>query len=51
MPALVLPMGFTADGLPLGLPIAADHFREDLVYQIAADYEEASGWCSRHPVL
>jgi aspartyl-tRNA(Asn)/glutamyl-tRNA(Gln) amidotransferase subunit A len=51
MPALVLPMGFTADGLPLGLQIAADHFREDLVYQAAAAYEEAGGWCSRHPAL
>jgi aspartyl-tRNA(Asn)/glutamyl-tRNA(Gln) amidotransferase subunit A len=51
MPALVLPMGFTADGLPLGLQIGADHFREDLVYQVAAAYEEAAGWFNRHPVL
>jgi aspartyl-tRNA(Asn)/glutamyl-tRNA(Gln) amidotransferase subunit A len=51
MPALVLPMGFTADGLPLGLQIAADHFREDLVYQAAAAYEDAAGWSNRHPAL
>jgi aspartyl-tRNA(Asn)/glutamyl-tRNA(Gln) amidotransferase subunit A len=51
MPALVLPMGFTADRLPLGLQIAADHFREDRVYQVAAAYEETTQWCSRHPDL
>jgi aspartyl-tRNA(Asn)/glutamyl-tRNA(Gln) amidotransferase subunit A len=50
-PALVLPMGFTVDGLPLGLQIAAAHFREDLIYQVAAAYEEAAGWCNRHPAV
>jgi len=51
MPALTLPMGFTAAGLPLGLQIAADHFREDLIYQVAAAYEDATRWCDRHPLL
>jgi aspartyl-tRNA(Asn)/glutamyl-tRNA(Gln) amidotransferase subunit A len=51
MPALVLAMGFTAEGLPVGLQIAADHFRENLVYQVAAAYEDAAGWCKRHPPL
>jgi aspartyl-tRNA(Asn)/glutamyl-tRNA(Gln) amidotransferase subunit A len=50
LPALVLPMGFTTDGLPLGLQIAADHWREDLVYQVASAYEDATGWSKRHPV-
>jgi Asp-tRNA(Asn)/Glu-tRNA(Gln) amidotransferase A subunit family amidase len=51
MPALVLPMGFTAEELPLGLQIAAAHFREDLIYQVAAAYEEETAWCSRHPAI
>jgi aspartyl-tRNA(Asn)/glutamyl-tRNA(Gln) amidotransferase subunit A len=51
MPALAVPMGFTAEGLPLSLQIAADHFREDLVYQVAAGYEHASAWHDRHPAL
>jgi len=51
LPALVLPMGFGAHGLPLGLQIAADRLAEDRIYQIAAAYEDATGWHTRHPVL
>jgi aspartyl-tRNA(Asn)/glutamyl-tRNA(Gln) amidotransferase subunit A len=50
-PALVLPMGFSAAGLPLGLQIAAPHFREDLLFQVAHAYEMASGWLQHHPAL
>jgi len=51
LPALSLPMGFSSRGLPLGLQIAADHFEEELLYQLAAAYEEAAGWRDRHPSL
>ena len=50
-PAVVLPMGFSGDGLPLGLQVAADHWREDLVYQVAAAYEDATPWKTMHPTL
>jgi aspartyl-tRNA(Asn)/glutamyl-tRNA(Gln) amidotransferase subunit A len=49
-PAIVLPMGFTADRLPLGLQIAGPHWREDRVYQAAYAYEQASGWHVPHPI-
>ena len=49
-PALVLPMGFAANALPLGLQIAAAHWREDRVYQAAHAYEQAAGWYRRHPI-
>lgn len=48
-PALVQPMGITTDGLPLGLQIAAARWREDLIYQVAAAYEAATGWGDRGP--
>lgn len=51
LPALTLSMGFSGEGLPLGLQIAANHFREDLIYQAAAAYEDAAKWCKRHPPL
>lgn len=51
MPALVLPMGYGAHGLPLGLQIAADWFCEERIYRIAAAYEAASGWTARHPPI
>ena len=49
-PAVVLPMGFSRDSLPLGLQIAAAHWREDRVYQAAYAYEQAAGWHMRHPI-
>ncbi|MBI4191828.1 MAG: Asp-tRNA(Asn)/Glu-tRNA(Gln) amidotransferase subunit GatA [Betaproteobacteria bacterium] len=51
MPALTLPMGFSSQGLPLGLQIAGRHFSEEMIYQVAAAYEAAAGWCERHPSL
>lgn len=50
-PALVLPMGFSDAGLPLGLQVAAAHFREDRVYQAAHAYEQETQWCERHPAV
>lgn len=49
LPALVQPMGLGANGLPLGLQIAADNFCESRIYRIAAAYEDATDWTSRHP--
>ena len=49
MPALTLPMGFGAEGLPIGLQIAAGNLREDLIYQAAAAYEDAAGWLQHRP--
>ncbi len=43
-PAISLPMGKTADGLPLGLQVMAPVGREDRVLQVAAAYEAAAGW-------
>jgi aspartyl-tRNA(Asn)/glutamyl-tRNA(Gln) amidotransferase subunit A len=48
-PAITLPMGYSGDGLPLALQIAADHFCEARLYQVAAAYENAAGWYERHP--
>jgi len=49
-PAVVLPMGFSGNSLPLGLQIAGAHWREDRVYQAAHAYEQAAGWYTRHPI-
>ena len=42
-PALVLPCGRTAGGLPIGLQIVGPHWQEEKVLQIAEEYEEARG--------
>lgn len=51
VPALVVPMGFTQDGLPLGLQIAGRPFAEQSVYRIGHAYERATPWHDRHPDL
>ncbi|MDA1097950.1 MAG: amidase [Proteobacteria bacterium] len=40
-PACSIPCGFTRDGLPVGLQIVADNFREDLVLRAAKAFESA----------
>jgi Asp-tRNA(Asn)/Glu-tRNA(Gln) amidotransferase A subunit family amidase len=42
LPAISVPCGFTKSGLPIGLQIAAPHWREDLVLRLAQAYEEAT---------
>jgi aspartyl-tRNA(Asn)/glutamyl-tRNA(Gln) amidotransferase subunit A len=49
-PACSIPCGFTRAGLPVGLQIVADNFREDLVLRAAAAYEAAAP-ISRRPKL
>lgn len=49
LPALVMPMGFTCEGFPLSLQFVAREFAEDLIYQAAAAYEDATLWNKRQP--
>ncbi|MDE0030225.1 MAG: amidase [Deltaproteobacteria bacterium] len=46
-PAISVPCGFSAQGLPIGLQIAAPHFEEPLLLQVAHAYEQAAGWHRR----
>ncbi len=49
IPALSLPMGFNAGGMPLSLQIMADSFRDDLALQAGKAFELATGWHRRRP--
>lgn len=51
LPAISVPMGFSADGLPFGLQIAGHAFQEDEVFAIAAAYEAATEWHTMFPEL
>jgi aspartyl-tRNA(Asn)/glutamyl-tRNA(Gln) amidotransferase subunit A len=51
IPAISLPCGFTSDGLPIGLQLAASHWREDFLLQVAHRYEQATQWHLRTPKL
>ncbi len=48
-PAVSLPCGFTQDGLPIGLMIAAAPFEEAKALQVAQAYEAATSWKDRRP--
>lgn len=49
-PAITVPAGFTPDGRPVGLQIAARHRQDALVLRAAANLEQARPWAERRPV-
>jgi aspartyl-tRNA(Asn)/glutamyl-tRNA(Gln) amidotransferase subunit A len=49
--SVVLPCGFTRDGLPLGLMIYAKAFDEAMALRVAWAYERATEWHRRRPEL
>ena len=51
LPALSLPCGFSADGLPLSLQIAGRPFEETTVLRAGHAYEQATEWHTRQPSL
>ena len=50
-PALAVPTGFSASGLPLGMQIAGRAFEEPMVYRVAFAYDEATRWSERRPPI
>jgi aspartyl-tRNA(Asn)/glutamyl-tRNA(Gln) amidotransferase subunit A len=50
LPAISVPCGFTAAGLPIGLQIAGHAFDEAGVLRIARAYEQAANWRRRPPL-
>ena len=50
-PAISVPTGFSKDGLPLAMQIAAHSWDEPMVYRIAQAYEAATGIVDKHPPI
>ena len=48
-PALVIPAGFSKNGLPLSLQLISHPFAEPMLYRVAQFYENATDWTKRHP--
>ncbi len=51
LPALSLPCGFNAQGLPIGLQIAAGPWKETALLRAGYTYEQATEWHKRKPDL
>ncbi len=48
-PALSLPCGFSASGLPIGLQLAGRHLEETTILRIGHAYQQATAWHLRRP--
>jgi aspartyl-tRNA(Asn)/glutamyl-tRNA(Gln) amidotransferase subunit A len=48
-PAISVPAGFSAAGLPLGIQLVGQPWQEARVYRVAHAYEEATGWTKHRP--
>jgi len=51
IPTISVPCGFTKDGLPIGLQLAAAPWRGIVLLQAAQAYEQATAWHKQRPEL
>ncbi len=51
IPALSLPCGFSAEGLPIGLQLIGPAFSEETLLRIGYPYEQATEWNTRRAAL
>jgi amidase len=51
LPVVSMPVGFSADGLPMGMQIVGPAQADLSVLAIAREYEKASGWTQRRPAV
>ncbi len=50
-PAISLPLHRNAQGLPIGIQLAAAYGREDVLIRVASQLESAHPWLSNHPAI
>ncbi|MDQ2695244.1 MAG: amidase family protein, partial [Pseudomonadota bacterium] len=48
-PVINVPVGFNADGLPMGMQIIGRNHADLAVLQLAYAYEQATGWVEKRP--
>jgi aspartyl-tRNA(Asn)/glutamyl-tRNA(Gln) amidotransferase subunit A len=51
LPGISLPCGFSKGGLPIGLQIIGQPFKEADLLAIARAYEQGHDWHTKHPIL
>ena len=51
IPGISVPCGFSSTGLPIGLQILGKHFDEEKLFQVAYQFEQATDYLKRKPIL
>jgi len=51
LPGISIPCGFSSSGLPIGLQVIGQPFRETELLAVAGAYEARTDWRMRHPKL
>ena len=51
IPTISVPIGFSADGLPIGLQISSAHLREDVMFSLAHAFQQTTTWHLRSPTI
>jgi aspartyl-tRNA(Asn)/glutamyl-tRNA(Gln) amidotransferase subunit A len=51
VPGLSFPVGFDADGLPVGMQLMGRHFDEATLFRMAQAYQQATNWHKQKPAL
>jgi aspartyl-tRNA(Asn)/glutamyl-tRNA(Gln) amidotransferase subunit A len=51
LPAMSVPCGFHSNGLPIGMQIVGNSFREDVVLSVGHAYQNATSWHKQKPDL
>jgi aspartyl-tRNA(Asn)/glutamyl-tRNA(Gln) amidotransferase subunit A len=51
IPAISVPCGFSASGLPIGVTFAGPRFSEGKLLALARAFEQATDWHKRRPVV
>ncbi len=49
VPAISIPCGMSSNNLPIGFQIVGPHQAEELIFQVADAYEQATQWHTMHP--
>ncbi|HEX2928478.1 MAG TPA: amidase family protein, partial [Candidatus Binatia bacterium] len=51
LPALSLPCGLDADGMPIGMQIIGRPFDEATIFKVAYRYEQVTEWHKKKPKM
>jgi aspartyl-tRNA(Asn)/glutamyl-tRNA(Gln) amidotransferase subunit A len=49
VPGMAFPVGFDERGLPIGMQLMGPHFGEEILFEVAHAYQQATDWHKKKP--